>query len=227
MKIHIISATRMNETDFWKQSALGQSLQRVRYDNRLSPIIRTTNSLGLPLVYNAAIDAVAADDIVVFIHDDVWLDDYFIGQRILEGIQSFDAIGVAGNTRRSPQQPAWAFKEIQQGRFIWDQGFLSGVVAHGPDPFGTLSVFGFSPQPCELVDGVFIAANVSALRKHNIRFDEQFDFHFYDMDFCRSVRKQGLALGTWPVALTHQSGGAFGTPAWQAMFERYLAKWGN
>ncbi len=60
------------------------------------------------------------------------------------------------------------------------------------------------------MDGVFLAAKKSALTEYAVTFDPQFDFHFYDMDFCRTARKAGLTLGTWLVKLTHQSAGAFG-----------------
>ena len=42
--------------------------------------------------------------------DDVWIDDIFFSQRISEGLQTFDAIGVAGNRRRVRNQPAWAIE---------------------------------------------------------------------------------------------------------------------
>ena len=60
-----------------------------------------------------------------------------------------------------------------------------------------------------------------------VRFDERFDFHFYDLDFCRTARANGLRLGTFPLAVTHRSAGGFGSPAWQENAERYLEKWGD
>ena len=58
-----------------------------------------------------------------------------------------------------------------------------------------------------------------------MRFDERFPFHFYDLDFCRSARANGLRLGTWPITLTHQSGGRFGIPEWRKAYADYLNKW--
>jgi GT2 family glycosyltransferase len=65
------------------------------------------------------------------------------------------------------------------------------------------------------------------LREKHVRFDPQFDFHLYDIDFCRTARQKELRLGTWPIALTHQSKGSFGTESWFARYEKYLAKWGS
>ena len=102
------------------------------------------------------------------------------------------------------------------------------LASTGPvQKIGPVSFFGPVPAECELVDGLFIAARKEALREKGVRFDPQFDFHFYDLDFCRTVRAQGLRLGTWPIALTHQSTGALGSEAWRVKYEDYLEKWGS
>ena len=223
--IEIVSATRRSEKDFWEESALGQSLRRLSHDNRLIAHVAYSNRQGLPDVFNARIAAADKGNFLVFIHDDVWIDDSFFGDRVIEGCKAYDIIGLAGNRRRVQAQPAWAFKDIQ---FNWDaKSNLSGIVAHGPTPFGELSFFGTVPAECELLDGVFLAASKSTLAAHEVLFDPRFDFHFYDMDFCRLAREKGLRLGTWPICITHQSGGAFGTPGWTAKYRLYLEKWGG
>lgn len=221
--IEIISATRLSENEFWDNSALGISLRRLEDDPRIVPYITFKNRLGLPEIFNARINALEDNELLVFMHDDVWIDDYFLADRVISGLSEFDVIGIAGNRRRVPNQPAWAFVD---DKFTWDaQSNLSGRVAHGNHPFGTISMFGDTPVECELLDGIFIAAKKSRLRDTNVQFDPHFDFHFYDMDFCRSARNNGLRLGTWPVCLTHQSGGAFGSPQWSEKYRLYLEKW--
>ena len=106
-----------------------------------------------------------------------------------------------------------------------DKANLSGSIAHGKQPFGPISFFGAVPADCELLDGVFLAAKKRALTVNGVLFDPRFDFHFYDMDFCRSARQRGLRLGTWPICLTHQSGGAFGTEKWVEKYRVYIEKW--
>lgn len=223
--IEIISATRLQESDFWSRSALGISLRRLKDDDRLVPRIAYANRRGLPEIYNERILAADGDALLVFIHDDVWIDDYYIADRIIEGLQKYDVIGVAGNRRIVPRQPAWAFPDTG---FAWDdKANLTGAVAHAKTPFGTISVFGEVPAECELLDGVFLCAKKSALVANNVFFDPRFDFHLYDMDFCRSARQNGLRLGTWPICLTHQSRGAFGTEQWTAKYSAYIEKWGS
>ncbi len=225
--IEVVSATRLSESDFWGRSALGLSLKRLAWDKRLIPAIAFANQRGLPEVFNERLHARSGSEYLLFVHDDVWLDDYFLADRVIDGLGAFDVIGVAGNRRRVPGQPAWAFVgRNAEGRFIWDdKEFLSGAVAHGAKPFGAISMFGKAPAECELLDGVFLAARRSILHAHGLRFDPSFDFHFYDLDLCRSARAAGLRLGTWPVAMTHQSGGAFGSAGWLQGLKKYLAKW--
>ena len=226
--IEVVSATRLSESDFWSRSALGLSLRRLSRDSRLVPRVAFENRRGLSEVFNERIETATAD-LLVFVHDDVWLDDFFLADRVVDGLAAFDVIGVAGNRRRVPRQPAWAFVgNNAQGRLVWDdRQFLSGAVAHGAKPFGAISLFGNAPAECELLDGVFLAARLSTLQAHAVRFDPAFDFHFYDLDFCRSARAAGLRLGTWPIAMTHQSGGAFGNERWSQRHRQYLEKWGD
>ena len=222
--IEVVSATRLQEGDFWKRSPLGLSLRRLAHDARLIPRVTFANSRGLPEIFNARIKAPDAAEMLAFVHDDVWIDDYFLADRVAEGCRTFDVIGVAGNRRRVQNQPAWAFMDAN---FTWDEKVnLSGSVAHGANPFGAISFFGPVPAECKLLDGVFLAARRSALVLNSVLFDPRFDFHFYDMDFCRSAEEKGLRLGTWPICLTHQSGGAFGSPRWRDKYSLYLGKWG-
>ena len=223
--IDVISATRLAEADFWNRSALGISLRRLGHDKRLRARISFENRRGLPEIYNAQIASAESSEHLVFIHDDVWIDDYFFVDRVIDGLQTYDVIGVAGNRRRVAQQPAWA--SINPALTWDDRTNLTGSVAHGKTPFGPVSFFGHVPAACELMDGVFLAAKKTLLVTNDVRFDPRFDFHFYDMDFCRSARRAGLRLGTWPVCLTHQSGGAFGTQAWSEKYRGYLEKWSD
>ena len=225
LMIEVIAATRMREERFWSESPLGLSLKRLQHDARLKPHIVFANARNLPDIFNARIASPDRSQALVFVHDDVWLDDYFLVDRVIEGLQAFDLIGVAGNRRRLPFQPAWFAVDIAG---TWDDASnLSGAVAHGARPFGPVTRYGDCPASCELLDGVFIAVRKAPLADHGILFDPRFDFHFYDLDFCRSARECSLHLGTWPICLTHQSVGAFGSPIWWERYRSYIDKWGS
>ncbi|MDD2880961.1 MAG: tetratricopeptide repeat protein [Rhodoferax sp.] len=222
----VVSASKLSEYAFWAQSALGLSIKRlVQQGENISVDIAFQNARGLPEIFNAAIERAHPEDILVFMHDDVWIDEYNFSQTVAAGLKKFDVIGVAGNKRRLPNQPAWCF--VDQN-FTWDdKNNLSGHVGHGVNAFGQLSNFGEVPSACELLDGVFIAARKSTLITSKVQFDPQFAFHFYDVDFCRTARESGLTLGTWSVHLTHQSGGAFGGEIWSSNFFEYKKKWND
>ncbi len=223
-KIVIVSATRCSEEEFWDGSALGISIkQKIKDDPRLSADISFRNTRGLPEVYNDAVRKADLGDILVFVHDDVWMDESDPGSTILEGLLHFDVLGVAGNRRWLPGQPAWAFID---DKFTWDdRENLSGAVGHGETACGPISEFGAVPAECELLDGVLLVVRKKTLVDNDLMFDPQFDFHFYDMDFCRSARERGLRLGTWNLRITHQSGGAFGSPSWREKHGLYMQKW--
>jgi GT2 family glycosyltransferase len=230
--IEIISATRLSEREFWERSPLGISLRRIERDKRMVARIAYENKRGLPEVYNSYILAPNQDDtindILLFIHDDVWIDDYFLVDRLIEGLKTYDIIGIAGNRRIVPNQPGWCFPDLS---FVGDdRSNLVGSIAHGETPCGKVTVFGAFGRPtaeCELLDGVFIAAKKSVLTNKGVLFDPRFKFDFYDLDFCRTARKNGLRLGTLPICLTHNSKGAFGTAKWQEMYHIYIDKWGS
>ncbi|UCG98389.1 MAG: hypothetical protein JSW31_04595 [Burkholderiales bacterium] len=223
--IEVISASRLTMDDFWSKSALGLSLRRLAFDSkRLAVHLAFQNSAGLPTVYNSRISTANQSEVLLFVHDDVWIDDYFVVDRVLAGLQSFDIIGVAGSRRRVPGQRAWHYIGPGQPQ---EREHLSGAVGHGKNPFGRVSSFGPAPAECELLDGVFLAVKLRTLLDRAVRFDPMFDFHFYDLDFCRSARQAGLRLGTWPICLTHQSGGNFASEAWTAACGKYVQKWGD
>ena len=225
-KIKIVSATKLSEQNFWSDSALGISLNRhLKIDKGLSVDITYNNSTGLPIIFNNAIEKITDESIILFIHDDVWINEANLSDQLTKGLNEFDIIGIAGNKRRIKKQPAWAFINNQ---LTWDsKDNLSGRISHGKNSPGEETLFGEAPVQCELLDGVFIAAKAELIKQKNIRFDAQFDFHFYDMHFCRSASHAKLKLGTWLINLTHQSSGAFGSSHWREKYKLYLKKWGE
>jgi GT2 family glycosyltransferase len=224
--IEIVSATRLPESEFWNKTALGISLQRLAHDHhRFRFHVAFANSRGLSTVYNARITADADVEALAFVHDDVWIDDYFLAHRILEGLKTYDVIGVAGTTRYMKGRPGWTLMNDSSLSVEEAKKDLSGAIAHGQNPFGPVSFLGELPADVEFLDGAFIAARKSVLNEKGVQFDPRFEFHFYDIDFCRSAREHGLRLGTWPICLTHQSGGGYGTPKWKETHRVYMAKW--
>lgn len=226
MKIKFVVATRVSEEKFWTDTATGRSLSLYRFPF-LEVVLSANNTEGLPVIYNRSIEASLHDPaILIFAHDDIYLTDFFWVDQVVNSLNHFQLVGLAGNKRRVRNQPSWAFINEQ---FAWDQPeYLSGLVGHGNGfPPENLSFFGPPAQQVKLLDGVMLITHSDTLKKSGIRFDERFNFHFYDMDICRSFETKGLSMGTWPISLVHESGGAFGSEDWKRSFQKYKAKWGS
>lgn len=223
-KIRFVIGTRKSQNDFFIKTATGKSIPLVSLpfvELRLFP----GGNIGLPAVYNIALEESINDPAtLIFMHDDIHLLDYFYAEKIFEGLNKFDVIGIAGNKRRMAKQPSWAFID---DKFTWDdKENLSGIVGHGSSfPPSNLSIYGPSCQEVKLLDGLMLAVHSEKLIRHQIRFDEEFDFHFYDLDFCRQIEKNNLTMGTWPISVIHESGGDYGNISWKRGYEKYLKKW--
>ena len=223
-RIRLVCATRADREGFFSSAALGRSLTVHRpaaVELRLFP----RNTRGLPAVYNTAIAEAADDDVVLlFIHDDLHLCDYHWADRLREGLGQFDVVGLAGNRRRLPRQTGWAFSGEKMTPDTRDH--MSGTVGHGTGyPPETVDVFGPTRQSVKVLDGLFLAARSTTLRAKSLRFDERFDFHFYDLDFCRQAEQAGLTMGTWPISVVHESHGGYASEGWQRGYGAYIAKW--
>jgi Glycosyltransferase like family len=222
--IRIVCATRESAEDFPTKTALGRSLLLYRWpfiEIRLFP----NNSAGLPTLYNSVLrESADKPAILIFIHDDIHLLDFFWPERVVGGLNKFDIIGLAGNKRRLPRQPGWMFIDEKFTRDSPEN--LSGVVSHGTGwPALGIDYYGTPGVEVKMMDGLMLAAHSETLLSQRIFFDESFDFHFYDLDFCRQAERRKLRMGTWPIQVMHESCGAYGSPDWRRGYEKYLAKW--
>ncbi len=224
--IRIICATRKSREEFMTRAALGRSLAL-----HLPPAVELRlfpgGNPGLPYAYNVAIDeSRTRPAILLFIHDDLHLCDFFWADRLREGLRAFDVIGLAGNRRRVPRQPGWGFIDEKMSGELREN--MSGTVAHGLGyPSDSIDVFGPAPQSVKLLDGLLLAARSEVLHARSVRFDERFDFDFYDLDFCRSAERAGLSMGTWPISVVHESHGGYVSDGWRRNYDRYLEKWSD
>jgi hypothetical protein len=235
--IRVVCATQVKtEDEFWSTTLLGTSLGKLSGDLRPKVSIKLDNGgngrVGLSRLYNLFLQPRYQDEVALFVHDDVSIDDWYFTRRLWEALAHFDVIGVAGNADPDFAEPSWC-RAWNRERYAdgWQPAKnLSGNIAHRTADMsrGAISRFGPSSRRCRLLDGVFLAVKVREALRAEVRFDEQFEFHLYDLDFCRAADAAGLRLGTWPIAITHGSEGqGYGSEAWSKAAGRYLAKWGN
>lgn len=237
----LVSATRMREYDFWRHSYLGRSLLAMAPELRPRELaIRFENTgesaLGLSTVFNRAIESASPSTIVLSVHDDVYLHDLFLYERLKEGLRTANVIGLAGSLDSDLSQPSWGlgFEGDDFRPVGWQRGpglVLSGAVSHSAEPLGAgppalaLSHYGPVPHEVHLLDGLFLAFRAGDVQSAEVRFDEELSWHLYDLDFCRQATRAGLRLSTAATLVTHASGGNFGTASWKAAARRYLQKW--
>ncbi len=225
LKFRFVCATRASAQQFPERTALGRSLAPFLQGPGVELKLFADNRRGLPSLYNEAIREAASDPaILIFIHDDIHLCDFFWPVHMAMGLRALDVLGLAGNVRRVPRQPSWVFIDESWTRDAPEN--LSGIVAHGKGfPPEIVNAYGPTMRQVKLLDGLFLAVRSETLLAQRIEFDERFDFHFYDMDFCRQAEAAQLRLGTWPISVIHESGGNFDSPGWRAGYARYLEKW--
>ena len=220
MNIRVVAATRLSSDAFWEQALLGRSLRHPVH-GALQHTIFSDNSRGLPALYNQVI-ATATEEVLIFCHDDLSLPAEPLEPTITGGFKRFDILGLAGNSR-DQQHLAWQLHPNHSGG--WDFPYLRGEMRHGNPETAQKDVYGLCEGPVSLIDGVWIAARPRQLLEAKVRFDERFQFHFYDLDLCRSAREQGLSIGIVQLACVHASAGNYGSGAWQAEARNFCRKW--
>jgi GT2 family glycosyltransferase len=227
----LVSVTQVPEELFAEATYLGRSLKRIPEEllPSLSLACSNTgaNARGLSEIFNLVLEQASPDVNVVFVHDDVYLNDWFFARRVLEALEHYDIVGLAGSASPDLSQPSWGLRfDAELNPLGWQpDARRSGIVNHFDYACPNLSVYGPTPQSCVLLDGVFLAVKMAAVKEHGVRFDPRFRFHCYDIDFCRSAAEKGLRLGTWPIAVTHDSSGSWTSPEFKQAARAYLDKW--
>ena len=221
--IIFVSSTRYGLIKFYRDTPLGQFLTPAMH----AEIELSNTHYGLSMIYNDTICRVLPQtndgDIFLFLHDDVSIQDSDLEGKLNTALQKFDIVGLAGTSSL-----------VMGNHVMWHTSPKedhSGAVAH-PYGVGQIAMKSFGPMPrrCVAIDGLFMAIRAGTLRKHRkVRFDDQFDFYYYDLDFCLTAHKASLTIGTWPIWVVHQSPGlrSWDNPTWQAARDKFLAKWGE
>jgi hypothetical protein len=200
-KILVVSCSQKSAAE--KQDLkIYDSLRLLKNDIKLK--IHFNNKTPLPKIYNQYLtkETLAKHDIVVFAHDDVYVDDLKVKGKLDLAANGLDIIGVAGCLNPKLQKPAlW--------HLMSDQKDWRGHVAHTVDERGVIQMTSFGPTPSRvaIVDGVFIAVNLKSILDVDWRFNEKFEFHHYDISSCIDANKLKLKVGVIPVNIIHDSPG--------------------
>ena len=160
----------------------------------------------------------------MFAHDDIWFNDHMFFDKVISS--NFDIVGAVGGCY-------WGIPSgfpIDAKPLIWTtatcgkgaSGFMNHDLKNG---YFLPSSYGVAPQQTMTLDGSIIIFTRKAIQS-GLRWDEQFSFHFYDMDICFSAHRLGLKVGTANILLTHESvGGSVVQPEFLASQRKFIKKW--
>lgn len=169
------------------------------------------NTNGLSECYNKILrndDIVNNYSVVLFVHDDVELEDINLKDKLLNS--PYDVTGLAGAKMFNKDVPklAWhlaAPREMQVGE-----------VAHCHEGKVWTTVFGPTKSRALTLDGLFLAVKPKVLREKGLEFDENFNFHFYDLAFCMRANEKRVTCGVLPIRVVHHGlGDSMLTEDWE------------
>lgn len=194
-----VSATKNKKED----TLIYQCHQINQSFNKIKQIIIEDNTIGLPKNYNNILNQYKNDyDFIHFVHDDVFIyDDISVIENILINYP-YDIYGIAGSGKIYIKDPAlW---------HIMGKERMFGVVEHKHNKrINDLEqsnqyvvVFGPSVGNVVIMDGVYMCVKTKNIK--DWKFNENFEFHHYDISSSIDAFKKGLKLGIVPIHIRHE-----------------------
>jgi len=166
---------------------------------------KENNTEGLSKCYNAFLKEHSKFyDYIVFVHDDVYIDDFNIHEKLETHHKDFDIVGLAGGI--NPKMQKLALWHLMCGGIGGSN--LRGAVAHSVnDKQIFMTSFGPTPSRVTILDGLFLSVNTKRIKETGFKFNENYTFHHYDIASCLDANKLKLKLGVAPIWVVHKSPG--------------------
>jgi hypothetical protein len=217
---HFVIATPKCGDDFREKSQMALFIDKMTTLKNIKYTVIFENKEGLPKVYNQFINEKYKDEKIIFVHDDVIIDDLFWEEKLTIAFEKYDIVGLAGSKKCNLSSPIMAW------HLMCNREDMIGEVAHSKDKNSWTTVFGPSNSRALIIDGLFIAVNVKRLLETNTKFDESFDFHHYDMSFCIRANQNKLKMGVYPIKVTHYGlGDSMNSESWKKSSEIFKKKY--
>lgn len=209
-----VIATQYNQSDFWTKAKIGPFLEKGGFTNSVEIIYE--NKEALTKVYNSFITEKNKDKKIIFVHDDVFIEDMFLTEKLDIAFEKLSIVGLAGSKKcnLSSQAPAW--------HLMSDRSDHVGEVGHCHDKKVWTTIFGPTDARALVLDGLFIAVDVNKLLETKTFFDERFSFHHYDISFCLNANNNKLKMGVAPIRVVHFGlGDSMNTPEWHESAKKF------
>lgn len=220
--ILFVVCTRFNLEEYKETPTYKSMAQLEKLYGGIPTRVFSSNTRGLATCYNEAIKE-CQQRFVVFMHDDIYINDIYIFEKLSDAFANAHLVGLAGAE----------MVKLKDGPNAWwhvDRKYQSSCVLHTHQD-GRVETPIWPPHirqfvKCMVMDGLFLGCNVRAIRENQVWFDEQFTFDGYDFDFCLNAREKGLVLMTWPIMMTHRSlGEGAKEDAFIEVGQRLFQKW--
>ena len=133
--------------------------------------------------------------IVLFVHDDVILEDIFLYNKLVNSPYSITGLAGTKSFNKKAEKAAWHLSSSRED--------YVGEVAHANNGKIWTTCFGPTPNRALIIDGLFIACRVKDLVEKELYFLDDFSFHHYDMSFCLKALEKSIKVGVLPIRVIH------------------------
>ena len=139
----------------------------------------------------------------------------------------YDIVGVAGCIKPTIRKPVlWHLLSSPEDR----RGFVHHEKQVAQEQYATfVTSFGYTPSRVALIDGLFMAVNLKKVLHAGWSFNEQFDFHHYDIAACVDANRLKLKVGVSPIHVIHSSHGLtdINDIAWSKSQDKFIKLYTN
>jgi hypothetical protein len=179
----------------------------------------TNNKQGLSKCYNEVLkDSSNLNKIVLFVHDDVELNDIWLYEKLINSPYSITGLAGAKSFNKLADNLAWHLAAHKES-FV-------GEVAHTKDGNTWTTVFGPTNSRALTLDGLFLSVKVKDLVDNEVYFDEDFNFHFYDLAFCLKANEKRVTCGVSQIHVIHHGlGDSMLSAEWQIANKQFKEKY--
>lgn len=215
-KLLIVTCTRAKTDKEFESRPIFKSFKKQYESNSdIEPYIFKNNTKGLSQCYNQIInDPQHVDKTVLFVHDDVELEDIFLYEKLLSSPYSITGLAGAKSFNKKHSKLAW---------HLASNNDMVGEVCHKtPDGQVFTTKFGPTASRALTLDGLFLSCRINDLIENKVTFDETFQFHFYDIAFCLRANMNKVSCGVLPIRVIHHGlGDSMLTSEWDKANEMF------
>lgn len=223
MKHIFISATSKLKEETSLYRCFSESLSFKQY----KLVFIENNTIGLSKLYNKCIQQYKDKyDYIHFVHDDVYIyDDISILCNTIEQ-GNYDISGVAGAGSIKISYPSGWYDMAAKA----PTRDIKGKIEHFYVDKNTSTYLLFNSNQlsgeCVIVDGVYMCVKTSNLGEW--KFNENYDFHHYDLASCIDAVRCGLCIGVVNIHIKHElvpKPISIHDPIWVESDKRFLAEY--